>query len=74
MASLCMFYKIRANGVHPVNQWMPPPFVPGRLTRGAVEAHGQSVTLRRVRKSQFARTLFCSSCFSFVERLAVCSI
>ena len=56
-----MFYKIRANSDHPVNQWMTPPFVPSRLTRGAVAAHGQSVTLRRAKTSKFART--------FVSRL-----
>ena len=74
VASLTMFYKIRANGDHPVNQWIPPPFVPSRLTSGAVAAHGQSVTLLQARTSQFARTFICSSCFSFVERLDVCSI
>ena len=56
VASLCMIYKIRANSEHSVNQWMPPPFVPGRLTRGAVAAHEQSVSLWRAKTSQIART------------------
>ena len=36
---LCMLYKIRCNPVHPLNSALPGPYVPVRVTRGALVAH-----------------------------------
>ena len=35
----CMLYKIRCNPVHPHNGALPGPYVPVRVTRGALVAH-----------------------------------
>ena len=37
---LCMLYKIRCNPVHPLNGAVPGPYVPVRVTRSALVAHG----------------------------------
>ena len=55
VSSLCMFYKIRQNCTHPLNEWMPDQYVAGRLTRHAVSAHKYSVVIDRARTSQFMR-------------------
>ena len=39
VAVLCMLYKIRCNPVHPLNGALPRPYVPARVTRGALVAH-----------------------------------
>ena len=39
VAVLCMLYKIRCNPVHPLNGALPGPYVPARVTRGALVAH-----------------------------------
>ena len=39
VAVLCMLYKIRCNPVHPLNGALPGPYVPMRVTRGALVAH-----------------------------------
>ena len=39
VAVLCMLYKIRCNPVHHLNGALPGPYVPVRVTRGAVVAH-----------------------------------
>ena len=39
VAVLCMPYKIWCNPVHPLNGALPGPYVPVRVTRGAVVAH-----------------------------------
>ena len=36
---LCMLYKIRCNPMHPINDALPGPYVPVRVTRGALVAH-----------------------------------
>ena len=36
---LCMLYKIRSNPMHPLNGALPGPYVPVRVTRGALVAH-----------------------------------
>ena len=38
VAVLCMLYKIRCNPVHPLNGALPGPYVPARVTRGALVA------------------------------------
>ena len=49
VAVLCMLYKIRRNPMHPLNDAVPGPYVPVRVTRGALVAP-------RCRTSQFRRT------------------
>ena len=39
VAVLCMLYKIRCNPVHPLNGALSGPYVPARVTRGALVAH-----------------------------------
>ena len=39
VAVLCMLYEIRCNPVHPLNGALPGPYVPARVTRGALVAH-----------------------------------
>ena len=39
VAVLCMLYKIKCNPVHPLNGALPVPYVPARVTRGALVAH-----------------------------------
>ena len=36
VAVLCMLYKIRCSPVHPLNGALPGPYVPARVTRGAL--------------------------------------
>ena len=53
---LCMLYKIRCNPVHPLNGALPGPYVPVRVTRGALVAHRFTYALPRCRTSQYRRT------------------
>ena len=39
VAVLCLLYKIRCNLVHPLNGALPGPYVPVRVTRGALVTH-----------------------------------
>ena len=39
MVVLCMLYKIRYNPVHPLSGALPGPYVPVRVTRGALVPH-----------------------------------
>ena len=39
VAVLCMVYKIRCNPVHPLNGALSGPYVPARVTCGALVAH-----------------------------------
>ena len=39
VAILCMLEKIRCNPMHPLNGALPGPYVPVRVTRGALVAH-----------------------------------
>ena len=39
VAVLYMLYKIRCDPVHPLNGALPGPYVPARVTRGALVAH-----------------------------------
>ena len=57
VAVLCMLYKIRCNLVHPLNGALPGPYVPSRVTRGALVAHRYTYAQPR------CRTLQCSRAF-----------
>ena len=56
VAVLCMLYKIRCNPVHPLNGALPGPYVPVRVTRGALVAHRYTYALPRCRTSHYSRT------------------
>ena len=43
VAVLCTLYKIRCNPVHSLNGALPGPYVPVRVTRGALVAHRYTV-------------------------------
>ena len=53
---LCMLYKIRCNPMHPLYGALPVPYVPVRVTRGAVIAHRYTYAPPRCRTSQYRRT------------------
>ena len=52
VAVLCMLYKIRCNPVHPRNGVLPGPYVPERVTRGALVAHRYTYAPPRCRTLQ----------------------
>ena len=56
VAVLWMLYKIRFNPVHPLNSALPGPYVPVRVTRGALVAHRYTYSPPRRRTSQYSRT------------------
>ena len=53
---LCMLYKIRCNSMHPLYGALPVPYVPVRVTRGAVIEHRYTYAPPRCRTSQYRRT------------------
>ena len=56
VAVLCMLYKITCNSVHPFNGALPGPYVPLRVTRGALVAHRYTYTPPRCRTLQYSST------------------
>ena len=56
VAVLCMLYKIRCNPMHPLNDALPGPYVPVRVTRDALVAHRYTYAPPRCRTSKFRRT------------------
>ena len=56
VAVLCTLYKIRCNPVHNPNAALPGPFVPVRVTRGALDAHLYTYAPPRCRTLQYSRT------------------
>ena len=55
VAVLCMLYKIRYNPMHPLNDALPGPYEPVRVTRGALVAHRYTYVKLRCRISQYRR-------------------
>ena len=55
VAVLCMLYKIRCNPAHPLNGAVPGPYVPVRVTRGALVAHRYTYAPPRCRTLQYSR-------------------
>ena len=51
-----MLYKIRCNPIHPLHGALPVPYVPVRVTRGAMIAHRYTYAPPRCRTSQYRRT------------------
>ena len=61
VAVLGMLYKIRCIPMHPLYGALPVPYVPVRVTRGAVIAHRYTYAPPRCRTSQYRRTFIPSS-------------
>ena len=57
-----MLYKIRCNPVHPLNGSLPGPYVPVRVTRGALVSHRYTYAPPRCRTLQYSRTFIHSQC------------
>ena len=66
VAVLCMLYKIRCNPVQPLNGALPGPYVPARVTRGALVANRYTYALPRCRTLQYSMTFipFSVSCWN----------
>ena len=62
VAVLYILYKIRCNPVHPLNGALPGPFVPARVTRGALVAHRYTSAPPRCRTLQYSRIFIPSKC------------
>ena len=56
IAELCMLFKIKSNPMHPLSDALPLPYVPARVTRGALVAHRHSFVPPRCRTSQYRRS------------------
>ena len=56
VAELCMLFTIKSNPMHPLSGALPWPFVPARVTRGALVAHRHSFAPPRCRTSQYRRS------------------
>ena len=56
VAELCMIFKIKSNPMHPLSGALPLPYVPARVTRGALVAHSHSFAPPRWRTSQYRRS------------------
>ena len=56
VAVLCVLYKFRCNPMHPLNDSLPGPYVPVRVTRGALVAHWYTYGPPRCSTSQDRRT------------------
>ena len=57
VAVLCMQYKITCNPMHTLNDVLPGPYLPVRVTRGALVAHRYTYEPPRCRTLQYRRTL-----------------
>ena len=56
LSVLCILYKIRCSPMDPLYGALPVPYVPVRVTRGAVIAHRYTYAPPRCRTSQYCRT------------------
>ena len=58
VAELCMLFKIKSNPMHPLSLSgaLPLPYVPSRVTRGALVADSHSFAPPRCRTSQYRRS------------------
>ena len=63
VAVLCRLYMIRCNAVHPLNGALPGPYVPARVTRGALVAHWYTYEQPRCRTLQYSVTFIPFSVF-----------
>ena len=56
VAELCILFEIKSNPMHPLIGALPLPYVPARVTRGALVAHWHSFGPPRCRTSEYRRT------------------
>ena len=56
VAELCMLFKIRSNPMHPLSGALPLPYLPVRVTRGALVAHRHLFMPPHCRTSQYRRS------------------
>ena len=56
VAVLCMLLKIKSNPMFPLSGALPLPYVPARVTRGALIAHRHTFAPPRCRTLQYHRT------------------
>ena len=56
MAVLCVLHKLKCNPMHHLYGDLPVPYVPVRVTRGAVLEHRYTYSLPRCRTSQYSIT------------------
>ena len=56
VAELCLLFKIKSYPMHPFSGALPLPYVPARVTRGALVAHRHSFVTPRCRTSQYRRS------------------
>ena len=62
MAVLCMLYEIRCNPMHPLNGALLGPYVPVRVTSGALVAHRYTDVRLAAELDSTAGLLFPSQC------------
>ena len=74
-AILCILYKIRCNPMHPLNGALPAPYLPVRVTRGAICSHIGILMCRLVSEPRSTTgLLFPSQCPSGTTLLTPSSI
>ena len=56
VAEWCMLFKVKNNPMHPLSGALLLPYVPARVTRGALVAHKHSFAPPRCRTSQYCRS------------------
>ena len=71
VAELCMLFKINSNPMHPLSGALSLPYVPARVTRGALVAHRHSFAASRCRTSHYRRT-FVSQCLFGTILVTLC--
>ena len=64
IATLCMLFKIKSNQMHPLSGALLLPYVPARVTRGALVAHRHSFVPPRCRTSKYSQKLCAPLCVS----------
>ena len=66
---LCTMYKILCNPMHPLDGALPVPYMPVRVSRGAVIAHWYTYAHPRCRTLQYSRTFipFSVSLWNFLS-------
>ena len=74
VAVLCMLYKIRCNPMHPLNDALPGPYVPVRVTRGALSHIDIFMCHLATEPHSIGGLLFPSQCPSETIMLTPCSL
>ena len=67
-----MLFKIKSNPMHPLSGALPLPYVPARVTRGALVAHRHSMLPPRCRTSQYRDALCPSLCLFGTFLVTLC--